>query len=75
MLDGRESESAREVCVVTTALDVGNLPPALVRSGRSGRIELGWEMSLPDESARDEILQKCLQGAPSAWEEVCCKDC
>ena len=37
------------MCVILTAMDVGNLPPALVRSGR---VELWLEMSLPDESAR-----------------------
>jgi transitional endoplasmic reticulum ATPase len=49
MLDGLESESAGRVCVIMTAMDVGNLPPALVRSGR---IELWLEMRLPDEAAR-----------------------
>ena len=34
MLDGLESASAGRVCLMMTAMDVGNLPPALVRSGR-----------------------------------------
>ena len=46
MLDGLESKSAGRVCVMMTAMDVGNLPPALIRSGR---IELWLEMRLPDE--------------------------
>ena len=61
MLDGLESESAGRVCVMMTAMDVGNLPPALVRSGR---IELWLEMRLPDESARRSILQQHVLRAP-----------
>jgi len=53
MLDGLESESAGRVCVIMTAMDVGSLPPALVRSGR---IELWLETRLPDEEARAAIL-------------------
>jgi transitional endoplasmic reticulum ATPase len=45
MLDGLESASAGRVCVMLTAMDVSNLPPALIRSGR---IELWLEMHLPD---------------------------
>ncbi len=51
MLDGLESKSAARVCVMMTAMDVGNLPPALVRSGR---VELWLEMRLPDESAQGD---------------------
>jgi transitional endoplasmic reticulum ATPase len=39
-------------------MDVGNIPPALVRSGR---IELWLEMRLPDLSARMGILKPMLQ--------------
>ena len=53
MLDGLESESAGRVCVMMTAMDVGNLPPALVRSGR---IELWLETRYPDAAARRAIL-------------------
>ncbi len=53
MLDGLESVSAGRVCVMLTAMDVGNLPPALLRSGR---IELWLEMRLPDADARRAIL-------------------
>ena len=49
MLDGLESASAGRVCVMMTAMEVGHLPPALLRSGR---IELWLEMRLPDEAAR-----------------------
>jgi transitional endoplasmic reticulum ATPase len=59
MLDGLESESAGGVCLVLTAMDVGNLPPALVRSGR---IELWLETRLPDPAARAAILRdRCAQ--------------
>ena len=53
MLDGIESETAGQICVMLTAMDVGNLPPALVRSGR---IELWLETRLPDSTARAQIL-------------------
>ena len=53
MLDGLESESAGRVCVMMTAMDVGHLPLALVRSGR---VELWLEMKLPDAEARRAIL-------------------
>src|SRR5205814_4732649 len=53
MLDGLESEKTGRVCVMLTAMDVGNLPPALLRSGR---IELWLEMQLPNEAARAAIL-------------------
>jgi ATP-dependent 26S proteasome regulatory subunit len=53
MLDGLESASAGRVCVMLTAMEISNLPPALIRSGR---IELWLEMKLPDAAARKEIL-------------------
>jgi len=55
MLDGLESESAGKVCVMMTAMDVGHLPLALVRSGR---VELWLEMKLPDAEARRAILTR-----------------
>lgn len=57
LLDGLESETAGRVCVMMTAMNIHNLPPALVRSGR---IELWLEMRLPNEVARTEILQSYL---------------
>ncbi len=57
MLDGLESESIGQVCIMMTAMDVGNLPPALIRSGR---IELWLEMRLPDAAARAAILSSHL---------------
>jgi transitional endoplasmic reticulum ATPase len=61
MIDGLESESAGRVCVMMTAMDVGRLPPALVRSGR---VEVWLEMKLPDTEARAQILSDHLQGLP-----------
>jgi transitional endoplasmic reticulum ATPase len=63
MLDGLESASAGRVCVMLTAMEVGHLPPALLRSGR---IELWLEMRLPDEAARTVILQAHLASLPAA---------
>ena len=63
MLDGLESESAGGVCLVLTAMDVGSLPPALVRSGR---IELWLETRLPDHAARAAILRDRCEKLPAA---------
>lgn len=57
MLDGIESESSGRVCVMMTAMEVGHLPLALVRSGR---VELWLEMKLPDREARQSILEQHL---------------
>jgi SpoVK/Ycf46/Vps4 family AAA+-type ATPase len=61
MLDGLESESAGRICVMMTAMDVGNLPPALVRSGR---IELWLETRYPNEAARRAILADRIESLP-----------
>jgi shikimate kinase len=63
MLDGLESTSAGRVCVMLTAMEVGHLPPALLRSGR---IELWLEMCLPDEPARAAILESHLAAVPAS---------
>ncbi|RYX84422.1 26S protease regulatory subunit [bacterium] len=67
MLDGLESESVGRVCVMMTAMNVGDLPPALVRSGR---IELWLETRLPDEGARTAILEANIARLPSTIGEV-----
>ncbi len=67
ILDGLESESAGRVCVMMTAMDVANLPPALIRSGR---IELWLETRLPDAAARESILNDQLAFAPSAFADI-----
>jgi len=67
MLDGLESESAGRICVMMTAMDVGNLPPALVRSGR---IELWLETRYPDAAARREILADRIAALPAPLGEA-----
>jgi transitional endoplasmic reticulum ATPase len=49
------------------AMDVGNLPPALVRSGR---VELWLEMRLPDEDARLSILGQLAESLPASLRSV-----
>lgn len=67
MLDGLQSETAGRVCVMMTAMNVGALPPALVRSGR---IELWLETRLPDDGGRAEILSSLVQGLPDLLRDV-----
>lgn len=67
LLDGLESETAGRVCVMMTAMNISNLPPALVRSGR---IELWLEMRLPDAEARTTILQTYLKTLPRSLSEA-----
>jgi transitional endoplasmic reticulum ATPase len=67
MLDGLESESAGRICVMMTAMNVANLPPALVRSGR---VELWLEMKLPDAEARSQILARHLGELPEELRNV-----
>jgi AAA+ superfamily predicted ATPase len=62
MLDGLESASAERVCVMITAMEVGSLPPALLRSGR---IELWLETRLPDVAARAAIFREKLGRLPA----------
>ena len=61
MMDGLESVSIGQVCVVTTAMDVTALPPALLRSGR---VELWLTTRLPDERGREAILREKLSALP-----------
>ena len=67
MLDGLESESAGRICVMMTAMNVGNLPPALTRSGR---VELWLEMKLPDAEARTVILTQRIGELPDELRQV-----
>lgn len=67
MLDGLESESAGRVCVMMTAMNVANLPPALIRSGR---VELWLEMKLPNAEARSQILTKHIEELPKELRKV-----
>jgi SpoVK/Ycf46/Vps4 family AAA+-type ATPase len=62
MLDGLATASAQRVCVMVTAMEPRNLPPALLRSGR---IELWLETKLPDADARAAIFREKLLGLPA----------
>lgn len=66
-LDGLENEAPGMVCVMMTAMDVGKLPPALVRSGR---MELWLELPLPNEPARQEILEHWIATLPEPLRDV-----
>jgi ATP-dependent 26S proteasome regulatory subunit len=67
MLDGLESESAGRICVMMTAMNVANLPPALTRSGR---VELWLEMKSPDAEARGVILSQRIGELPEELRSV-----
>lgn len=67
MLDGLESASMGRVCVMFTAMNVADLPPALVRSGR---IELWLETALPDARARHTILRRHLSSLPPQFGDI-----
>lgn len=67
MLDGLESASAGRICLIMTAMDVGSMPPALVRSGR---IELWLETTLPNEEARAAILGDHCVKLPASIGEI-----
>lgn len=54
-LDGLVSSNVGNVCIIMTAMDVNDLPPALVRSGR---IELWLETKLPELEIRAQILAR-----------------
>lgn len=55
LLDGLESESASEVCVMMTAMDVRPIPAALLRSGR---VELWLETKVPDAPIRARVVAR-----------------
>lgn len=67
MLDGLESTSAGRICLMMTAMDVGSIPPALVRSGR---IELWLQTTFPDAAARTAILRDRCADMPKAIGDV-----
>ncbi|MBN8885792.1 MAG: AAA family ATPase [Rudaea sp.] len=55
LLDGLESATAGNVCVMMTAMDPKKIPEALLRSGR---VELWLDTKAPDETTRARILQR-----------------
>lgn len=61
MIDGLESESNAQVTVILTAMNLGDLPDALVRSGR---VELWLEMTMPDAESRRILLERVVASFP-----------
>lgn len=66
-LDGLQSKDDALVTVILTAMNIGSLPPALIRSGR---VELWLEMSLPDAEARADIIRETLESCPEYLRSV-----
>lgn len=63
-LDGLESESIGNVCIIMTAMDVADMPPALVRSGR---VEVWLHMDLPDAQKRLDIIRYYSKSLPEEF--------
>ncbi|WP_342249170.1 ATP-binding protein [Sphingomonas sp. OTU376] len=61
-LDGIESESIGNVCIIMTAMDVADMPPAIVRSGR---VEVWVHMELPDPKKRTDIIRHYASSLPA----------
>lgn len=67
LLDGLQSGSSNQVCVMMTAMDVEPIPPALLRSGR---VELWLETRLPDITTRGRMLRGWLDNALPGCSEL-----
>ncbi len=67
LLDGLESESSNNVCVILTAMDAQKVPEALLRSGR---IELWLETKAPDAETRAKIVSRWLPQSIEGLAEV-----
>lgn len=63
-LDGLESESIGNVCIIMTAMDVADMPPAIVRSGR---VEVWLHMEQPDAKKRLEIIRHYSRSLPDEF--------
>lgn len=61
-LDGL-TEAAGDVCVIMTAMDIQDMPPPLLRSGR---VEVWLETKLPELQDRERILARYTQELPEA---------
>lgn len=61
-LDGL-TEAAGDVCVIMTAMDIQDMPPPLLRSGR---VEVWLETKLPERQDRERILARYTQELPEA---------
>lgn len=53
-LDGIQGESMGRVCVMMTAMNIADMPAALLRSGR---LEVWLETVLPDEQQRRDMIE------------------
>lgn len=62
-LDGLESASIGNVCIIMTAMDVADMPPAIVRSGR---VEVWLHMEIPDARKRADIIHYYAQSLPES---------
>ncbi|SFF92294.1 ATPase family associated with various cellular activities (AAA) [Novosphingobium sp. CF614] len=60
-LDGLESATQANVCIVMTAMDIADMPPAMLRSGR---VEVWLEMRLPDVAKRLAIIRHYAASLP-----------
>lgn len=60
-LDGLESESIGNVCIIMTAMDVADMPPAIVRSGR---VEVWLHMEQPDAKKRTDLIRYYAKSLP-----------
>jgi transitional endoplasmic reticulum ATPase len=58
LLDGVESESAGQVCLMMTAMNASRIPGSILRSGR---VELWLETALPDDATRARIIARWLE--------------
>jgi transitional endoplasmic reticulum ATPase len=67
LLDGIESETASNVCIMMTAMDPKKVPDALLRSGR---VELWLETRAPDEATRASILARWIGSDLPGLEEA-----
>lgn len=54
-LDGIESEAQNRVCYVMTAMNIADMPPALIRSGR---LEVWIETAAPDRTNRLKMIER-----------------
>lgn len=61
MLDGLKSDDSGKVCVMMTAMNLADMPPALLRSGR---LEVWLKLTPPEGAARQAILDGHLQRLP-----------
>ncbi len=63
-LDGLASETVGNVCVIMTAMDIRDMPPPLLRSGR---VEVWLETRLPDLDNRKLILRHYAKNLPDEF--------